>query len=164
METPADLASQPLDESILKPKPQRRAPSFTPEQRKAMSDRMKKVNADRIANSKTTEARLVKEKTREEKKKQLEEELRLLKEEVKSAPARLAPVPKKKPVPNPKVYDPYDDLIDQVKEVRKAKQAVAVAPEPEPESEEEPEPAPLKTRKPRQPKPPAEPKIVCKYL
>lgn len=171
MDNLANTDSQPLDDSILKPK-QRKAPSFTPEQRQVMSDRMKKVNAERIAKSKSAEQQKVRDQKnleKEQKRIELEQEIERLRKEVQEQPARLQPIPKKKYVRKVKElpeHEPnYDQLIQKAREVRRVK-----LPEPDPEtdteSDDEPIPPP-KARKPRvskQPTQPEPPKLICKFL
>jgi hypothetical protein len=173
METLAkpESQTQPLDESILKPK-QRKAPSFTPEQRQAMSDRMKKVNAERISKSKTAEQLKVREQKnleKEQKRIELEQEIERLRKEVAEQPARLQPVPKKKyarKVKEMPEHEPnYEQLIQKTREVKRVQ-----IPDPEPETDSESDdepPPPPKSRKPRvskQPTQPEPPKLVCKFL
>lgn len=171
MDNLAVSESKEIDDSILKPK-QRKAPAFTPEQRAAMSERMKKVNASRIANSKSAEQQKVKEQKnleREQKRLELEKELERLRTEAQLEPPRLQPVPKKKYVRKEKDtldHDPkYDELIQKVREVKRVQ---IPPPESDSESEDEPTPPP-KTRKPRAvktqaPAQPEPPRVVCKFL
>jgi hypothetical protein len=158
---------QPLgEENILKPKT-RKAPSFTPEQRQAMSERMRKVNADRIANSKNADAikaREAKAVEKEAKRKELEAEIERLKAEALAKSQPLAKLPKK-----PKTRKPPADLhepnYDELLEKARAKPAQAPVQEEESESEEDVPPPPKTPRKPRaKTVAPAEPKLVVKFL
>jgi len=149
----------PLDDTILKPK-QRRAPNFTPEQRAAMSERMRKVNEARIANSKAAETQKIKEEkaaAKAAKKKELELEIERLKEEAAKAP-KLAPIPKKKYPRKVKEEDPdsdgYEELLAKTREVKRS-------PSPEPEPVVEPTPRQRKAPASREP---AAPRIVVKFL
>jgi hypothetical protein len=156
---------QPPQDSILKPR-QRRAPNFTPEQRAAMSERMRKVNEARIANSKAAETQKIREEKqaqKEAKKKELEAEIERLKLEAAKAP-KLAPPPKKKYPRKVKEEefdsDGYDDLLAKTREVKRY-------PSPEPESVAAPPPVatPKRRATPAQsPAAPVAPRIVVKFL
>jgi hypothetical protein len=168
MEAEQDLdKNPPLNDSILKPKPTRKAPNFTPEHRAALAERMKKVNADRIAKSKSAENAKIREQKaleKEQKRLELEAEIEKLKMEASQAPKMVAPLPKKerKSKPREDDHEPnYDQLIAKARERREV--VVHTVPSDE---ESEPEPAPVKQRKPKTPK--AEklepPRPVCKFL
>jgi len=154
------------EENILKPKT-RKAPAFTPEQRQAMSERMKKVNADRIANSKNADAiraREAKAVEKEQKRKELEDEIEKLKSEAITNSQPLAKLPRK-----PKARKPPSDLhepnYDELLEKARAKPATVQVQEDASESEEDIPPPPKTPRKPRaKTVAPAEPKLVVKFL
>jgi hypothetical protein len=176
MESKTDLANPqpPVDESILKPKPTRKTPNFTPEHRQALAERMRKVNADRIAKSKSAENAKVREQKaleKDAKRKELEAEIERLKLEASQAPKFVAPIPKKTRQPKPRQDDHepnYDELIAKARE----RPAPAPAPSPAQESDDdtEPEPTPVKARKPRAQKAPEPapiyqpPKFIVKFL
>jgi len=125
------------DETILKT---RKSPNFSPEQRAAMSLRMKAVNANRIANSKKSAATEAKEQAavqREARKKELEQEIENLKLEVISSNTKLAKIPKKKPVPKVDSGEDFKELVEKTK-----KRVVVQEPESELESEDEDVPPP----------------------
>lgn len=165
----ADLEqTQPIqpEESILKPRV-RKSPSFTPEQRAAMSERMKKVNADRIAkarakpeNAKLEEARKAAEDAKLAKQQELEAEIEKLKQEAAAAP-KLAKVPKAR---KPRAQKEVAELDALVKKARERQ----VAPSPEAsdsESEDDVPPPPKQTRGRRQSVPAVQaPKVVAKFL
>jgi hypothetical protein len=159
-----DLA-QP-DESILKPRV-RKSPNFTAEQRAAMSERMKRVNAERIAKARAKPENATQERLRQEaeqaklaKQKELEDEIERLKQEAAAAP-KLAKIPRAR---KPKV--PKDDAAELDVLVQKARQR-APAPVPSPdqtdvESEDEEIPPPPKLRRAK--KSIDVPRIVAKFL
>ena len=171
MEGNQDLEkTQPLNDSILKPKPVRKAPNFTPEHRAALAERMKKVNADRIANSKSAENAKIREQKaleKEQKRKELEAEIEKLKQEAAAAPKMVAPRPKKERKSKPREDDhepDYDQLIAKARERREV--ILHTVPS---DDESEPDPAPVKQRKPKIPKAEVAVKIepprpVCKFL
>ena len=179
MDSNTDLANQipPPNESILKPKPTRKTPNFTPEHRAALSERMKKVNADRIAKSKSAEnAKLREQKAleKEQKRKELEAEIEKLKLEAAQAPKFVAPLPKKERVRKPREDDHepnYDALIAKARE----RTTISADHVYESEDDTQPEPSPVKQRKPRAPAKSPElapaaapvyqaPKLVVKFL
>lgn len=174
--TDAQQASQPIDESILKTKPERKRPNFTPEHRAALAERMKKVNADRIANSKThVNARLVEERkaVREAKKKELDAEIERLKQQALADGPRLESVKKtpRKPreVKLPFDEKEYDDLIAKVKSMNEMREKAKKQVIEESESEDDPEP-PKRVKKPTQaktapaPAPAPQPVLRCKFV
>lgn len=162
----------PLDvptDSILKTR-QRRAPNFTPEQRAAMSERMRKVNEARIANSKAAETQKMREEKqaqKEAKKKELEAEIERLKLEAAKAP-KLATLPKKKYPRKVREEeadsDGYDELLAKTREV---KRYPSPEPEPIPTAPTRPKRAPAPREAPgpaSAPAAPVAPKIVVKFL
>lgn len=158
------------NDSILKPKPERKRPNFSPEYRAALADRMRKVNQDRIANSaKTQNAKLIEERkiAREAKKAELEAEIEKLKAAALAEGARLAPVTKVRKPREPKLPDDkeFDSLISKAKEANQAR-GRKVAPEPESE-DSDPEP-PKRVKKPAArtapPAPAPQPVLRCKFV
>lgn len=162
----ADLEqTQPIEqeESVLKPRV-RKAPSFTPEQRAAMSERMKKVNADRIAkarakpeNAKLEELRKAAEDAKLAKQQELEAEIEKLKQEAAAAP-KLAKTPRARKPRVPKEDPALDALVKKARERQ-------IAPSPDvSESESEDDlPPPPKSRSRKQSAVKA-PKVVAKFL
>jgi hypothetical protein len=158
---------QPPEDSILKPK-QRKSPNLTPEQRAAAAERLRKINAERIAKSKSAQDQKLKEQKqaeKEAKKKELMEEVERLKQRALANAVPLAKIPKKKYVRKQKEEEysdgeEYEELLRKVREI----------PIKEPEPEYEPEPEPVRraprTRSVKEPAPVAvaPPKIVCKFL
>ncbi len=148
------------DETILKT---RKSPNFSPEQRAAMSERMKAVNANRIANSKKSAATEAKEQAavqREARKKELEEEIENLKLEAIASSTKLAKIPKKKPVPKVDDGSDFKELIDKTK-----KRVVVQEPESELESEDEVQPPPRKPSiRKKIPEPVVAPVVRAKFL
>jgi hypothetical protein len=165
----SDLAQYPIqeEESVLKPRV-RKSPNFTPEQRQAMSERMKKVNAERIAKARArpenaTREQMLKEaeENRLAKQKELEAEIERLKAEAALAP-KLAKIPKtRKPkLPKDDSAEMVDALIQKARERNRAPSPV----ESESESEEE-VPPPPKTRRTKKTIPELQaPKVVAKFL
>jgi len=135
-----------VEESILKPRT-RKSPNFTPEQRAMMAERMKKVNAARIANSKKSAATEAKEQAaiqREARKKELEEEIERLKRDALAASTKLEKIPRKKAIP--KVDDGSE--LKELTEKAKSRPKKVVVQEPESEEESEDDVPPPPPRKP----------------
>jgi len=164
-----DLAEPEIqDENILKPRV-RKSPAFTPEQRAAMSERMKKVNADRIAkarakpeNASAEEARKQAEDLKAAKQAELEAEIERLKQEAAAAP-KLAKTPRARKPRVPKEEKEVAQLDDLVKKV-KARQPTPSPDETDVESEEDIPPPPARPSRARKQlsTPPA--KVVAKFL
>jgi hypothetical protein len=160
----SDLAIPEVeDENILKPRV-RKSPAFTPEQRAAMSERMKKVNADRIAkarskpeNSKAEETRKKAEDAKLSKQAELEAEIERLKQEAAAAP-KLAKTPKPR---KPRVPKEEKEVAELDALVKKAKERQVVPDETDIESEEDVPPPPKITRARKSI---AVPKTVAKFL
>ncbi len=150
----------PIDEPILK---ERKKPNFTPEYRAQLSERMKKVNADRIAKSRAANKdKLVQEvEAKALKKLQMETELAELRkkvamqEEVKKKVKKEAPPKRAQQVQVISMPDPEDNTDDDMSDVDleqpkqivilKAKKSKAAA------KKEEPAPQPAPTPKPAPP-------------
>jgi len=154
------------DENILKPRV-RKSPAFTPEQRAAMSERMKKVNADRIAkarskpeNAKAEETRKAAEDAKLAKQAELEAEIERLKQEAAAAP-KLAKTPRAR---KPRVPKEEKEVAELDALVKKAKERQVVPDETDIESEEDVPPPPKITRARKSIAVPAPAKVVAKFL
>jgi len=146
---------QPTEDAILKP--QRRKPNFTPEQRAALAERMRKVNADRIAKAKGPDKikeEEEKKQTKEQKRKELEEEIERLKQEAQKNRSKLEPVPKAR---KPRVKKPESDDEFEENLLKKAREVIPDPPSPV-------ETPVARTRKVASVSAPPQPKIVCKFL
>lgn len=168
-----NIQTETQDDSILKPRT-RKPPSFSIEQRHAMSERMKKVNADRIAkarakpeNAKAEETRKAAEELKAAKQAELEAEIERLKTEAAAAP-KLAKIPRGR---KPKVPKEEKDVAELDALVKKVKERKPPAPTPSPEEtdvESEDELPPPTKHKPRARKQIGEsapvPKVVAKFL
>jgi hypothetical protein len=160
----SDLAIPEVeDENILKPRV-RKSPAFTPEQRAAMSERMKKVNADRISkarskpeNAKAEETRKKAEDAKLSKQAELEAEIERLKQEAAAAP-KLAKTPRAR---KPRVPKEEKEVAELDALVKKAKERQVVPDETDIESEEDVPPPPKITRARKSI---AVPKTVAKFL
>ena len=162
-----DLAEPEIqDENILKPRV-RKSPAFTPEQRAAMSERMKKVNADRIAkarakpeNASAEEARKQAEDLKATKQAELEAEIERLKQEAAAAP-KLAKTTRAR---KPRVPKEEKEVAQLDALVKKVKERQVVPDETDVESEEDIPPPPARPSRARKQlsTPPA--KVVAKFL
>lgn len=112
----------PIDEPILK---ERKKPNFTPEYRAQLAERMKKVNADRIAKARAANKdKMVEEvEAKALKKKEMETELAELRkkvgmqEEIKKRVKKEKPAPKAPQVQVISMPDPDDETDDDMSDV-----------------------------------------------
>ena len=95
IEEPVIPPEEVEDEPLLKPRQKRQ---YTDEQREAARERMKKVNADRIAKAQDNQQKLkeIKKLKMIQQKRELEDKLQKLKEEVKEEPDPPSKKPKSK--------------------------------------------------------------------
>jgi hypothetical protein len=104
------------DGSLLKPKQKR---TYTPEQKEAMAERMRKVNAERIANAKHSRQteKEIKKMNMIQRHKDLEEKLKKMKEEEV----------KTKPLDEPKSEKkPKEEKIEKKKDIKKKKPSIKI--------------------------------------
>jgi hypothetical protein len=167
---PQEPAAPTEDTTPLKPKVKR---NFTPEQRAALAERMRKVNENRVARARVKNEAILEAK--EAKTVAKLEEIKAKKEKVSKAkkevepPVEATPKPKTKKVIKKVVVqessdsEDYADSTDEESEVEEVvyvqKKAAKPKAAPKPKAEKL-----MKEKAPSQPKAVAEPKVVFRFV